>query len=125
MLKSSIYQKLESDLLSALKRKEAFVVKVLRFLKSNLDSAEKDKLAPLTDEEAMKVIQKRIKQSQDAKEKYILGKRDELAAAEQSEIDLIAAYLPAQLSEVELADLAKSAIAELNASSVKDFGRVM
>lgn len=111
--------------MSALKRKEAFAVKVLRFLKSHLDSAEKDKLAPLTDEEAIKIVQKRIKQSQDAKEKYLLGKRQDLAAAEQAEIELIAGYLPAQLSEAELEQLARRAIAELGASSPRDFGRVM
>lgn len=108
-----------------MKSKEIFVVKVLRFLKSQLDAAAKDKLADLTDGEAIKVIQRRIKQSQEAKEQYSAGHREDLVAAEQAEIDLVSTFLPQQLSAEELTQLVARTISKLQANSPRDFGRVM
>jgi uncharacterized protein YqeY len=121
----SLQKKIDEDLTAAMLRKDALTVKILRFTKSFIDAAAKEKKATLSDEEAVKVLQRRIKQSQDAKEKFLQGNREELAAAEQQEIDLIGRYLPTQLPEAELVEEVKKAIAELNATSPKDLGRVM
>lgn len=109
----------------ALKDKDVFRVKVLRFLKSQLDAAAKDKLGDLTEEEVVKVIQKKIKQSQDALEKYNQGGRPELAEAERREIETVKSYLPAELSPKELGDIVERVLAGFGAVTKKDFGRVM
>lgn len=108
-----------------MRAKDAFAVKVLRYLKSNLDSSAKEKLAPLTDEEVIRVINKRIKQSADSIEKYRAGNRAELAEAEQREADMIAKYLPAQMPEADIESLARSLAKQTGASGSKDFGRLM
>lgn len=120
-----MYQKLEADLHAAQKAKDAFAVKVLRFLKSHLDAEAKTKLKPLTAEEEIRVIQRRIKQSEEAKDKYRQGGRAELVAAEQQEMDLLTTYLPAQLSDEEIVALVTAAVERLGAAGSKDFGRVM
>lgn len=125
MTQSGLCQKIQNDLITALKGKEAFKVKVLRFLKSQLDSAAKDKRADLTDEEAVRVIHKKIKQSQDAIEKYGQGGRPELADSEQAEVDLVSAYLPAQLSASELDAIVEKVVAGAGEITPKDFGRLM
>ncbi|HLC44250.1 MAG TPA: GatB/YqeY domain-containing protein, partial [Patescibacteria group bacterium] len=73
MALSKLYLKLDEDIKSAMRRKDEFVLKVLRFLKSNIDSVAKDKLKELSEEEVVAVLRKRIKQSEDAKEKYAQG----------------------------------------------------
>lgn len=125
MSPSPLYLKIQNDLTAAMKNKDAFRVNLLRFLKSQIDSAAKDKLADLSDEEVVKVIAKRLKQSKDAQEKFIAGARPELAEAEKQEAEAISIYLPQQLSEEELRSIVKKVIAESGATSAKDFGRVM
>lgn len=125
MTQSGLCQKIQNDLIVALKGKEAFKVKVLRFLKSQLDSAAKDKQADLTDEEAVKVIHKKIKQSQDSIDKYEQGGRPELAAAERDEVSLVSAYLPAQLSDAELDAVVDKIMSGIGEATPKDFGRLM
>lgn len=100
-------------------------MKVLRFLKSNLDSVEKDKLSPLSEEEATKVLKKRVKQSNDSIEQYRQGGRADLVKAEQAELDMILAYLPPQLAEAELESLIRKVVEENHAAGPKDFGLVM
>ena len=125
MALSKLYLKLDEDIKSAMRRKDEFVLKVLRFLKSNIDSVAKDKLKELSEEEVVAVLRKRIKQSEDAKEKYAQGGRADLADSEAREMDLINTYLPTQMSQDELARIATSVASQLGARSMKDFGRVM
>lgn len=101
------------------------MVKVLRFLKSNLDNAVKEKRSKLTDEEVIAIIRKRLKQGQEAKEKFLLGNRQDLVESEQKEMDIIARYLPKQLSTEELKLLVEKIALELEAKGAADFGRVM
>lgn len=112
-------------MLAATKNKDLGRLKILRFLKSQLDSAAKDKLADLTDEEVQKVLQRKIKQSEEAAEKFQAGQRPELAAAERAEIELVSGYLPKPLSENELKAAVEKVIAGLGGVTAKDFGRVM
>jgi len=112
-------------MLQAAKSKAADRLKILRFLKSQLDSAAKDKLADLTDEEVQKVLQRKIKQSLEARDKFTAGQRPELAAAEQAEIDLVSQYLPKPLSTEELKAIVDELVLSANAKTMKDFGRVM
>lgn len=124
-MQSELYLRIQNDMLQAVKAKAADRLKILRFLKSQLDSAAKDKLADLTDEEVQKVLQRKIKQSQEAREKFQAGERPELAAAEQAEIDLVSQYLPKPLSKEELKTIVDELVLSADAKTNKDFGRVM
>lgn len=80
-----------------------------------------------TDDDAIivEVLQKMIKQRRESIEMYTKGDRAELAAAEAAEVEVIERFLPAQLSAEETAAAIESIKAELNASGMKDMGRVM
>ena len=76
-------------------------------------------------EEMLSLLQKMIKQRQESLEIYIKGGRPELAAQEKAEIDVISGFLPAQMSQDQVAAAIKAAIAETGAASVKDMGKVI
>ena len=78
-----------------------------------------------TDEEIFGLLQKMIKQRQESAELYDKGGRAELAAAERTEIDIISAYLPKQMSDVEAGAAISAILHELNAEGMKDMGRAM
>jgi uncharacterized protein YqeY len=80
---------------------------------------------PLADAELLSLLQKMIKQRQEAVELYDKGGRAELAAQEREEIAIISAYLPKQMSEDEVKAAIGAAIAETNAAGIKDMGKVI
>jgi len=79
----------------------------------------------LTDPEIVDVMQKMVKQRQEALELYEKAGRNELAAKEREEIAIIAAYLPKQMSEIEAGHAISALIKELEAATLKDMGRTM
>jgi len=79
----------------------------------------------LSDEEALAVIRKQLKQRQDSVEQYTKGNRPDLAAKEQSEIEILKTYMPPELSEAELESGLREIIASTGAQSKKDLGKVM
>src|SRR5213076_290079 len=79
----------------------------------------------LSDEEAMAVIRKGIKQRQDSVEQYTKGNRPELAAKEQAEIEILKTYMPPELSDAELEAGLREIVASTGAQSKKDMGKVM
>jgi len=126
-----ILQKLDADIITAMKAREAQKLEALRMVKSALKSKEIDKREPLTEAEAQKVLGTLINQRKDSVEQFTKGNRPELAAKEQSEIVLIEAYLPQSASEDELKALVTGAIDQLTASNggtkpgPRDMGTVM
>jgi uncharacterized protein YqeY len=80
---------------------------------------------PLNEADLMSLFQKMIKQRQESAELYDKGARPELAAAERSEIEIITAYLPQQMSDVEAGSAISSLLQEINAETMKDMGRAM
>ena len=126
-----ILQKLDADIITAMKAREAQTLEALRMVKSALKSKEIDKREPLTEAEAQKVLGTLINQRKDSVEQFTKGNRPELAAKEQSEIALIEAYLPQSASEDELKALVTGAIDQLTASNggtkpgPRDMGTVM
>lgn len=79
----------------------------------------------VSDEEILQLLQKMIKQRQESIKMYEEGGRIELAAQEQSEIDIINRFLPQQLSDAEVEAEVEKVISEIGAASVKDMGRLM
>jgi uncharacterized protein YqeY len=124
----SLQQQIDTDIKEAMKAKQADRLGVLRMLKAALKNVAIEKGgadAVLTDEEASAVIRKQVKQRQDSIEGFEKGGRPELAAKEKAEIEVLAAYLPKQLSAEELTALVKEAIAEAGATSKAQMGAVM
>ena len=80
---------------------------------------------PLNEAELMSLFQKMIKQRQESAELYDKGARPELAGAERAEIEIITAYLPQQMSDVEAGAAISTLLQEINAETMKDMGRAM
>lgn len=112
-------------LISAVKSRE--IEKRSKLAKSGAesDAAKLDEMAKLTDEEVIEVVGSEIKKRKESIAQYEGGGRPELAAQEKSEITVLMAYLPEQMSESEIRDLAQKAIAETGASGAKDMGKVL
>jgi uncharacterized protein YqeY len=112
-----ILDQLTSDMGAAMKSGQPERVSTLRLLRSAM-SNERIKLGhDLTDEEALKVLQREAKQRRDSIEQYQSAGRSELAAKEQDELEIIESYLPAPLTEDELRDLVDAAVAELGSNA--------
>lgn len=79
----------------------------------------------LTDDEVVDVLTKQVKQRRESVEMYRAGGRDDRAALEEAEAAILAEFLPEQLGETEVEELARAAIAESGATSPADMGRVM
>jgi uncharacterized protein YqeY len=127
----SIRDRVETDLRQALKAKQARRLSCLRMLKSRFVEREVELRAErgpdcrLTDDEAQAVVASYAKQRRESIDSYRRGGREEAAREEEAELEIVAAYLPAQLGEAELARLVDAAIAETGASGPQDLGRVM
>lgn len=117
--------RINDDLKTAMKNKEAERLSALRMVKTALKNREIDKMAPLDDAEAIKVLQTLVKQRRDSAEQYQQAGRAELAAKEMAEIALIETYLPAALDEATIARMVDETIAEVGATSAKEMGAVM
>ena len=79
----------------------------------------------LTDEEVIEVLTRQVKQRRESIEMYVAAGRDDRAQLERAEAAILAEFLPAQMDEAEIEDLARAAIAETGASSPAEMGRVM
>jgi uncharacterized protein YqeY len=116
----SVLDQVKSDLTSALKAGEKERVGALRLVLSELRRAEKD-----GSDDLEAVLRRERKRRLDAAGQFADAGRDELARTERAEAELIAGYLPAELSDDELQRLVADAVRDTGASSPKDMGRVM
>ena len=112
--------RVKSDLTTAMKAGERERVGALRLVLSELQKAAKE-----GDDDEVAVLRRERKRRLDAAEQFRDGGRGELAAKEESEAELIAAYLPAELSDDELAALVAEKVEQTGAESPKDMGKVM
>ena len=110
---------------TAMKAKNMEQVKVLRNVQAVIKQVEIDGQTELDDKDVLAILQKQIKQRQESLGIYTANGRDDLAQKERFEIDVISAFLPEQLSDDKLAVIIYETISELNASGMKDMGRVM
>ena len=124
----TLEEQIDSDLKGAMRARETQKLGVLRMLKSALKNAAIEKggaSATLEDGEATQVIRKQVKQRQDSIESFEKGGRAELAEKEKAEMAVLQQYLPAAMSEEELARFVREAIAEVGATSKAQMGAVM
>jgi len=116
----AVLDQVKQDAADALRSGDRERAGALRLIVSELQKADKE-----GDGDAVAVLQRERKRRVEAAEAYEKAGRDDLAAGERREAELIDPYLPAQLSDEELAALVDDAVAETGASSPKDMGQVM
>ncbi|HEX2835681.1 MAG TPA: GatB/YqeY domain-containing protein [Thermoanaerobaculia bacterium] len=122
---ATLAEKVREDMTAAMKAQEKERLSVLRMLQTALKNEQINVGHPLSDEETLTVIRKAVKQRQDSIEQYTNAGRAELADKEQSEMELLKTYLPADLSEEEIEAGLREIIASTGAQSKKDMGKVM
>jgi uncharacterized protein YqeY len=121
----SLIARLEGDLTTAMKERDAQRRDALRLILSSLRSAEKELQRPLSDEEELQVLQRERKRRLESIEAFQAAGREAQAAAEQGELAVLEEFMPEPLSEEELERIVDNAIAEVGATSIRELGRVM
>jgi uncharacterized protein len=121
----TLVEQITRDLTAAMKAQDAARTSTLRMAKAALMNRQIEKHGPLDDAETVPVLQGLVKQREDSAEQYAKGGRPELADKERAEIVVLKAYLPAEVTEAEIAAAVDKAVAETGATSPKDMGRVM
>lgn len=121
----ALIEKIEKDYIVAYKAKDMTTVGVLRFLKTALKNYQVDALKEPDDNVALDIINKQCKQRLESIEQFTQAGRPELIEKEQAELDVLKRYLPAALTEAELDALIQQYIAEVQATSMRDMGKVM
>jgi hypothetical protein len=116
----SLLEQVQDDVRSALKAGDRERVHALRLIADALQKAEKDNGG-----DALEVLQRERKRRLEAAEAYRDGGRPEAAEAEEREAEVIASYMPEQLSDQELGEIVGNAVAESGASSPQEMGKVM
>ena len=116
---------IKQDLKQAMLEKNNLVRDTIRMFLSEVQRYEIDNKEEVDDTKALQIINKMIKQRNDSISQFRDGGRDDLADKEQSEVDILSKYKPAQLSEEEVAVKVNEAIEQSGASSMQDMGKVM
>ncbi len=117
--------KINGDLTAAMKAKDAARLSVLRMMKTAVKNREIDARAELDDSQVVQVLSTLIKQHRDSIEQFTRGGRSDLADKEAAEIKIIEEYLPAAVTEEEIAAVVDQALLETGAAGIKDLGNVM
>lgn len=125
---SEILNKIQKDMIIAMKSGDVFRVQTLRYVLSELKNGEieaRGKKLEFRDEEALKILSKQVKQREESIAEFKKGNRQDLVDKESNELAILSEYLPRQLTQVEIAALVKEAVLEVNATSMADMGKVM
>jgi uncharacterized protein len=122
---ATLTEKIRADMTAAMKAQEKERLSVIRMLQSAIKNEQINAGHELSDEEALSVIRKAVKQRQDSIEQYTNAGRAELADKERSEMELLKTYMPPELSDEELESGLRDIIATTGAQSKKDLGKVM
>jgi len=115
----------ETELMTAAKQQDKVRLSTLRLVKSALHNKEIDLHRELNETEVLQLLSSMVKQRKDSIEQFSRGGREDLVQKEEQELQIIQAYMPQQLSEEVLDAEIEKAIQEVQASSVKDMGKVM
>ena len=118
-------EKLMEDLKEAMKEKQNLRKNVVQMIRAAILQVEKDKQIELEDNQILDIIAKEAKKRKDSLADYEKSGREDLINQVKEEIEIIAQYLPKQLTKVEITEIIKQVIVETNASSIKEMGIVM
>ena len=121
----SLRETLEEDIHAAMRDRDQPRLDALRFLKSAIQMEEKAKQKPLDEAALLQVVVKQVNDRREAIRMFKEGNRDDLVAKESSDLKILEAYLPPQLSHDELVELVRQVIGEVGATGGQDKGKVM
>jgi len=121
----TLVEQVGTAITAAMKAKDAARTSTLRMAKAAIMNKEIDKKGALDDPETARLLQGLVKQREDAAEQYAKAGRTDLAEKEAAELALLKAYLPAEVSDAEIAAAVDAAVAQTQASSLKDMGKAM
>lgn len=117
--------KINVEMVTAAKAKDKIRLSAIRMLKTALHNKEIDLMRPLNETETLQVLSALVKQRKDSIEQFGKGGRIDLVEKETAELKVVQEFMPAQMSDEEVEAVIRKAIAEINAVSVKDMGKVM
>ena len=121
----SLKDTLQTDIITAMKARETNKLATLRLLSAAIKQREVDAQTVLDDAAVVAVIEKACKQRRESIAQYQQANRMDLVEAEQKELDIISTYLPAQMSDDDIAAAVAAAIAQTGAASMQEMGKVM
>jgi uncharacterized protein len=121
----SLTEKIQKDLVDAMRSKNELRLSVLRGIKSAIQYKETEKLRALDEGESIQLLQTLVKQRKESIDQFAKGNRPELVDKETKELAIIEAYLPAGASEAEMDAAISKAISETGANSIKQMGAVV
>lgn len=122
---STLVANIKEAVKAAMRAKEKERLNALRLITSEFKRVEVDERIDIDDARALAILDKMLKQRRDSLAQYETAGRDDLAAVEQFEMNVISEYMPEPLSDDELAKLVADAIAQSGAASMQDMGKVM
>ena len=120
-----MFDKIKSDMVKAMKDQDKFSLSVIRMLKGAIDKERIDKKIEITDEVVIDVLAKELKTREESKLEFNKAGRTDLVEALDKEIAIIKNYLPEPLSENEVNEIIENAMQEVEASTIRDMGKVM
>jgi len=121
----SLTSKIQADMRSAMKSKNADLVSTIRLLLAAIKQQEIDKREQLTDSDVLTIVEKLVKQRRESIQIYTEAGRNDLASKESAELEILTTYLPKQLSDEEVELIIQEALSSLDACEPKDMGKVM
>ena len=121
----ALKERISEDMKAAMRAKDAARLSAIRLLLAAMKQKEVDERVELGDADVLGIVEKLIKQRRESIAQFEAGGRGDLADAEKFEIRVLSAYLPEQMSDAEIAAAVGAAVTELDASTIKDMGKVM
>ncbi|MDP4008105.1 MAG: GatB/YqeY domain-containing protein [Candidatus Peregrinibacteria bacterium] len=122
MLKDTI----QSDMINAMKARDEVTVRTLRMVKASIMKYETSAENMVADDaKVIGILKKELKQRQDSIQQFEAGGREDLAISEREELAVLERYLPEEMPREQVIEVAKAVIAQFNATSKADFGKVM
>ena len=121
----SLKERITEDMKAAMRAKDSERLGTIRMITAAIKQREVDERITLDDVQVLSVVEKMIKTRKESVAQFQAGGREDLVAKENKEIELLQAYMPAQLSEAELDALIAASIAESGATSIKEMGKAM
>ena len=121
----SIKQTISEDMKTFMRAKDTASLGAVRLLHASIKQKEVDERIELSDDQVLTVIQKMLKQRKDSIEAYQKANRQDLIDQEQLEIDVLTKYMPEPLTDGEVRTIIDEVIAEVNATDMKDMGKVV
>jgi uncharacterized protein len=121
----TLAERIQKDLVDAMRAKDKLRLSVLRGIKAGIKHKEVEKIRTLDDSESIQILQTLVKQRKESIEQFTIGNRPELAEKETRELAILESYLPASASPDEMNAAIDKAIAEVGANSMKQMGAVV